>query len=66
MCQQRRTDPFCDLGDVDHVVSVIVRAQDVRDGDPVAYRALLECRGEPVAVDQHTVPARLVGDQIRV
>ena len=42
MSQQRRADARGDLGDVDDMIGVAVRAQHVRDRDPVTRGALLE------------------------
>ena len=64
--EQRRADALCHVGDVDDVVAVAVRAEDVRDRDLLARGTFFECGGQPVRVDEHAVPARLIGDQVRV
>ena len=64
--QQRHPEAVGDLRELDHVVAVVVGAQDVGDGDPVALDTLEQLPGLAVAVDQHAVAARAVGDQIGV
>jgi len=51
---------------VNDVIGMAVRAEDVRDRDAVALGALLQCLGQPVAVDEDAVPARTFADEVGV
>jgi pimeloyl-ACP methyl ester carboxylesterase len=66
MREQRHPCTPRELGDGDDVVGVAVRAEHVRDRDPVGGRALLERALEAVAVDEEAVAADLVRHQVRV
>ena len=51
---------------VDRVVPVVVRVEDVRDGDVVPLDPLQQGIDDAVAVDEDAVPTGPVGDEVGV
>ena len=65
--QHRRVrEAVDDLGELGHVVVVVVGEQHVRDRDPLPLRLVEQRPHRPARVDEEPVPARPRGDEVGV
>ncbi len=66
MCSERNAEAAGELLDALDVVRVRVGAKDVGDHNPVALDAVEERLGDAVRVDQDTLAALALGDEVGV